>query len=84
MTARELIAKAAQDAGFTNKSTEDEIRYWNIDQWKLGRKYLRVQFDGLGRVRDASWGNGRTSKIFIGKGLKDKVVVKLTEWAESK
>jgi hypothetical protein len=84
MTARELIAKAAEEAGFTNKSTHDEQTYWNVDQWKSGRKYLRVNFDARGRVRSASWGNGRTSKFFGGYQQKQQILNKISAWTESK
>jgi hypothetical protein len=79
MTARELITKTATDAGFENKSSDSESRYFSVDHWKNGKAYLRVSYDVQGRVRAASWGYGSKTRNFIGKGLKDKIAFKLAE-----
>jgi hypothetical protein len=79
MTARELITKTAEEAGFVNKATDSESRYYSVDHWKNGKAYLRVNYDVQGRVRAASWGYGSKTRNLIGKGLKDKVTAKISE-----
>jgi hypothetical protein len=84
MTAREKIAEAAQKAGCINKATEDHQKYWGIDEWRMGRKYIRIVFDRLGRVREVSWGTGRKNGVFPRKGAADLVLEVLNKWEEKK
>lgn len=84
MNTRERIAEAAQKAGFRNAASEGDQKYWGVDEWRKGRRYVRVNYDTLGRVRDASWGNGRESKFFGGYRQAEQIINKINSWTEGK
>jgi hypothetical protein len=74
MSARDRITKEAERSGYVNKSTEDERRYWCIDNWQKPGYGLRVTCDSMGRVRSASYRRGNKSRVFIGTGVADQIL----------
>lgn len=86
MNSREMITEAAENAGWINRSSEDQKRYWGIDEWYMpvGRKTLRVQYDNIGRIRAAVRGDYKETKIFLAPRVAGKVLAHIEQEEEKR
>lgn len=79
MNSRERITLHAEHAGWSNWSNENTRKYWCVDEWKLSRKTLRIQYDGLGRVRSACLSTYKGARNFIGTKRAQQVIEYILE-----